>query len=318
MKTRESGLPFDDIRALLADLPGANVDMAKHTAAKVAESMGEDAGKFGELCVWYSTWSGRSPIITKPALTLFAGTHAVDGSENEWLFKRVGAIASGGSSVNRLCQAHDLGLKLLDLALQIPVADITRDAALDEKASAGTLAFGMEAIAGGTDLLCVAAIEQGANASVISILSLLLEMSCENIATAFASPAEQIAPARLAADRVEKHKNDPLEVFRHLGGRETSAICGAILAARTQHIPVILAGPTALASAVVLSLAMPGSVAHCCYAKGRGLGVLDDKFSKVGFGSIVEGDFSSDPTVQAIVAASLMRSASLVLAESKD
>ena len=38
------------------------------------------------------------------------------------------------------------------------------------------------------------------------------------------------------------HLNDPLEVLRRFGGREMAAICGAILAARLQRIPVILDG----------------------------------------------------------------------------
>ena len=37
----------------------------------------------------------------------------------------------------------------------MPTGDITVEAALDEAACAATMAFGMEAIAGGVDLLCI-------------------------------------------------------------------------------------------------------------------------------------------------------------------
>ena len=42
-----------------------------------------------------------------------------------------------------------------DEALEIPAGDITREAALDEVGCAATMAFGMEAVAGGIDLLCI-------------------------------------------------------------------------------------------------------------------------------------------------------------------
>ena len=53
------------------------------------------------------------------------------------------------------------------------------------------------------------------------------------------------------------HLNDPLEVLRRLGGREIAAICGAIIAARLQRIPVILDGYVVTAAAAVLHALEP-------------------------------------------------------------
>ncbi|MCE3519243.1 nicotinate-nucleotide--dimethylbenzimidazole phosphoribosyltransferase, partial [Escherichia coli] len=64
-------------------------------------------------------------------------------------------FAAGGAAINQICIANDLGLKIFDLALEYPTADITEEAAMDEKTCAATMAFGMESIAGGTDLLCI-------------------------------------------------------------------------------------------------------------------------------------------------------------------
>ena len=182
MKLNESGLPFDDFRALLGSLPGSNEEIRLLTADQVSERLGPAPGKLGDLCEWYSAWSGRSPVISRPVVTLFAGTHAVDQTEDDWLFSQITAISQGAGAINRLCHDTNLGLKVLDLALQIPVSDITVGAALDEKACAGTIAFGMEAIAGGADLLCVSAVERGLNISTLALLSVLTGIEVKTLA----------------------------------------------------------------------------------------------------------------------------------------
>jgi nicotinate-nucleotide--dimethylbenzimidazole phosphoribosyltransferase len=62
------------------------------------------------------------------------------------------------------------------------------------------------------------------------------------------------------------HLHDPLEVLRRLGGRELSAMAGAILAARLQNIPVLLDGYVATAAAAVLFKAHPKALDHCLAA----------------------------------------------------
>jgi nicotinate-nucleotide--dimethylbenzimidazole phosphoribosyltransferase len=60
--------------------------------------------------------------------------------------------------------------------------------------------------------------------------------------------------------------NDPLEALRRVGGREFAAICGAILAARMEKIPVLLDGFVATAAAAALHAANPGTLDHCLLA----------------------------------------------------
>ncbi|MDR3508952.1 MAG: nicotinate-nucleotide--dimethylbenzimidazole phosphoribosyltransferase, partial [Caulobacteraceae bacterium] len=57
--------------------------------------------------------------------------------------------------------------------------------------------------------------------------------------------------------------SDPLELLRQLGGRESAALAGAILAARIQGVPVLLDGAPALAAAAVLHAVDPQAVIHC-------------------------------------------------------
>src|SRR4029079_3498899 len=60
-----------------------------------------------------------------------------------------------------LCASFDLGLKVFDLALDLPTGDITEGPARDESTCAATMAFGMEAIAGGVDLLALGEMGSG-------------------------------------------------------------------------------------------------------------------------------------------------------------
>ncbi|RWX57932.1 nicotinate-nucleotide--dimethylbenzimidazole phosphoribosyltransferase, partial [Mesorhizobium sp. M4B.F.Ca.ET.089.01.1.1] len=77
--------------------------------------------------------------------------------------------AAGGAAINQVCIANDLGLKVFDLALDVATGDITEEAALDERGCAATMAFGMEAVAGGADLLCLGDLGVG-NSTVAAAL----------------------------------------------------------------------------------------------------------------------------------------------------
>jgi nicotinate-nucleotide--dimethylbenzimidazole phosphoribosyltransferase len=52
-------------------------------------------------------------------------------------------------------------------------------------------------------------------------------------------------------------------VLRRFGGREMAAICGAILAARLQRIPVILDGYVVTAAAAILHALDSSALDHC-------------------------------------------------------
>jgi nicotinate-nucleotide--dimethylbenzimidazole phosphoribosyltransferase len=54
----------------------------------------------------------------------------------------------------------------------------------------------------------------------------------------------------------------PLEVLRQVGGREIAAMAGAILAARTQGVPVLLDGFGAACAAAVLYAIDPRAIEH--------------------------------------------------------
>ena len=154
----------------------------------------------------------------------------------------------------------------------MPTGDITKEAALDERACAATMAFGMEAVAGGTDLLCVSGLGVGEETVAAAILAAFCGGTGRDWTTPSARTDAAIIEQRAAViDQAlalhKAHLGDPLEVLRRLGGREFAAIAGAILAARMQRVPVVLDGPAALAVAAVLYKLDPSAIGHCLLAQ---------------------------------------------------
>lgn len=254
-----TGLPFDDIRNLLDALPGPDEDPRLKAAERNSRlsMQGPSLGRLGDIAEWLAAWSGRQPQIMRPLVALFAGTHGGVGGSHETTQAMVEHAAAGGAMVCQLCAANDLGLKVFDLALHLPAGDITSKAALDERGCAATMAFGMEAIAGGVDLVCVGSIGVGGARSAAALLAALHGGPANEWSGANADAVER------ALAQHEGHLKDPLEALRRLGGREHAAMAGAILAARMEKIPVILDGYSSLAAAAVLKAIDPAAIDHC-------------------------------------------------------
>ncbi|MEM6464233.1 MAG: nicotinate-nucleotide--dimethylbenzimidazole phosphoribosyltransferase [Pseudomonadota bacterium] len=270
-----SGLPFDDFRDLLANLPGP--DMAMVEAVRQRDSsLTKPAGALGrleEIAEWLAAWTGRRPAVTRPLVAVFAGNHGITRQgvspyPSDVTAQMVENFAAGGAAINQICIAHDLGLKVFDLALEMPTGDITQEAALDERSCAATMAFGMESIAGGTDLLCIGEMGIGNTTVAASIFYALYGGSAEE----WTGPGtgargeglkRKIAAVEKAVSLHKTHLGDPLELLRRLGGREIAAMSGAILAARVEKIPVIIDGYVATAAAAVLHAANDTALDHC-------------------------------------------------------
>ncbi|WP_274424098.1 nicotinate-nucleotide--dimethylbenzimidazole phosphoribosyltransferase [Chelativorans sp. YIM 93263] len=265
-----SGLPFDDIRNLVRQLPEMDSAAAERTHGFFAPvGWAEGLGRLEDLAAWFSGAAGRSPArVGNPVIALFAATHGVSrrlGSDDPVAAARdrVEEIAAGAAPVSQLCASGNFGLNVFDLALEVPVGDITEVAALDERGCAATIAFGMEAVATGADLIGLGGADTAADAGAMALISALTGRQ--------ADAWEQIKPQErsVIADALNAHDghlNDPLEALRRLGGREIAALVGAILAARTQKVAVILGGLASTAAAVVLNAMTPRAVEHCLLA----------------------------------------------------
>lgn len=270
-----SGMPFDDFRELLRNLPGPDEQAeaaARHRDGHLTKPPGA-LGRLEEIAFWLAAWTGRPPAVNRPLVAVFAGNHGVTkqgvspfpASVTEQM---VANFAAGGAAVNQICIAQDLGLKVFDLALEIPTGDITEEAALSERDCAATMAFGMESIAGGTDLLCIGEMGIGNTTIAAAIChGLFGGQAADWVGPGTGAAGDglkrKIAAVEKAVSLHKAHLDDPLELLRRLGGREIAAMAGAILAARIERIPVILDGYVTTAAAAVLYAANPTALDHC-------------------------------------------------------
>ncbi len=268
--------PFDDIRALLMQMPGP--DAAAIAAARAREAeLTKPAGSLGrleEIAVVLAGWQGSAkPHVDNPLVAVFAGNHGVVAQgvspfPQSVTQAMVMNFTSGGAAINQICKAFDISLKVYELALDLPTGDITREPAMDERTTAGTIAFGMEALASGPDLVVLGEMGIGNTTAAAAIFHALYGGAAEEWVgrgtgvddAGLKRKAEAVSTA-VAFHR--EHLGDPLEILARLGGREIAAVAGAILAARLRRTPVVLDGFVVCAAAAVLQALDKTALDHC-------------------------------------------------------
>ncbi|HEX2555590.1 MAG TPA: nicotinate-nucleotide--dimethylbenzimidazole phosphoribosyltransferase [Microvirga sp.] len=259
--------PFDDIRRLIATMPGPD----EAAAAAVRErdrGLVKPAGSLGRLewlAEWLAAWQAKTvPSVDRPLVCVFAASHGIAGAGAPDRGRvMLETFAAGGGAINQVCASLGLGFKVFDLAIDIPTGDIRATEAMDEKACVATMAFGMEAIAGGADLLGIGESGVGNRLVAAAVFAALYGGPAERWVGEGEDRADRAAIVEAAVAHHRAGLNDPLEILRRVGGREIAAIAGAILAARLQRIPVILDGYAATAAAAILHAIHPATLDHC-------------------------------------------------------
>lgn len=270
-----TGLPFDDIRALLDQMPEPDEGAVAAFLARDAELTKPRGalGRLEEIACHVAAWQRGAPAVNRPLVAIFAANHGVarhgvSSYPQEVTRQMLDNFAAGGAAINQICATFDIGLKIFDLALDVPTGDITEEAAMDERAAAATFAFGMEATAGGSDLLCLGEMGIANTTSAAAIYHALYGGEAADWVGRGTGVDDdglrrKISAVQKAVSCHSAHLKDPLEVMRRLGGREIAAIAGAIVAARLQKVPVILDGYVATAAAAILHAADPAALDHC-------------------------------------------------------
>jgi nicotinate-nucleotide--dimethylbenzimidazole phosphoribosyltransferase len=286
---------FDDIRRLITTMPGP--DEAAVEAVRLRErQLTKPAGSLGRLewiNEWLAAWQAKpKPTADRPLVCVFVGSHGVTtrgvsafpSDVNRQMLEN---FAAGGAAIHQICASLGLSFKVFDLALDMPTGDIVEEAALDEKACVASMAFGMEAIAGGPDLLAIGEMGIGNTTIAAAIYAALFGGEVAHWVGRGTGLDDEgmkrkVAAVEGALARHKDHLKDPLEVLRRLGGREIAAMAGAILAARLQRIPIILDGYVATAAAAILQAIHPSSIDHCIAGHLSAEGAHHDVLQRLG------------------------------------
>jgi nicotinate-nucleotide--dimethylbenzimidazole phosphoribosyltransferase len=270
---------LDEIRALLAHLPGPDREAAEATTRREAQ-LTKPAGALGrleELSLWLATWQARHPPrVERPRTLVFAANHGVAARGVSAYPAAVTAemvknFIAGGAAINQICRIVDADLRVYEMNLETPTADITQGPAMSEEECAKAMAYGMMAVEPGIDALAVGEMGIGNTTAAAALCAALFGGEAD----AWTGPGTGVAGEALERKReavaaaVARHRPaaaDPFDLLRRLGGLELAAIAGAVLAARLGRVPVVLDGFVSTAAAAVLYAALPHALDHAVLA----------------------------------------------------
>jgi len=301
MAASSSVHPFDDIRALLASMPTADqasIDEARERDRFLTKPPGS-LGRLEDIVLHMAGWQRTArPTARRPLVAVFAGNHGVTArgvspypaTVTQQMLDNFGA---GGAAINQICKTFDIGFKAYDLALEIPTGDITIEHAMDEKTCVATMAFGMEAIGGGHDLLAIGEMGIGNTTIAAALYAALYGGSVSHWVGRGTGIDDEGLKRKCAAVEaaLKTHASilhDPLLVLQHLGGREIAAMAGMILAARMERIPLVIDGYVATAAAAVLNAANPSALDHCLAGHLSAEGAHRDVLERLGKKPLLE------------------------------
>ena len=269
---------FDEIRRILRDLPGPDLEAQTHVVRRQTELTKPPGslGRLEELAEWLACWQGRAqPRIERPRVAVFAGTHGVarrgvSAYPPEVTQQMVKNFLIGGAAINQLAGAIDADLRIYELDLDHPTGDFTQGPAMSEARVANAMAYGMMAAEPGIDILCLGEMGIANTTTAATLCAALFGGTGED----WAGPGTGVQGAALANkiavidEALARHRDaiaarDPLTLLAAVGGEELAAIAGAIVAARMGRIPVLLDGYACTAAAAVLFAADRHALDHC-------------------------------------------------------
>ncbi|ODT79727.1 MAG: nicotinate-nucleotide--dimethylbenzimidazole phosphoribosyltransferase [Pelagibacterium sp. SCN 64-44] len=269
---------YADVLELLAIAPDGDEAAAAAVRAREAQ-LTKPAGSLGALeglVEFLARWQGRPmPRLENPMVTIFAGNHGVTDQgvsafPREVTAQMVANFTNGGAAISQICALHEINLRVFELALDLPTGDITLEAALDDKMCAATIAYGMEAIAGKPDLICIGEMGIGNTTVAAAIFAALYGgAGADWVGRGTGVDDAGLTRKAEAVDRaLARHAGalgHPLAILARLGGREIAAMLGALIAARHQKVPVIVDGFVATAAAAIAHAVNPASIDHCLF-----------------------------------------------------
>ena len=264
-----------DLRAAIDTLPAG--DTAAEAAVRARQDrLTKPPGSLGRLedaVAWLARWQGRAmPRLDQVQVLVFAANHGVVGRgvspyPASVTAAMVANFAAGGAAINQLARVAGAALRVIPLDLDRPTADFCDAPAMDTAAFLAAVAAGWEALAPGTDLVCLGEMGIGNTTAAAALAAALFggggaRWAGRGTGLDDAGLTRKRAVIDTALARHAGAIGDPLAVAAALGGRELAAILGATLRARQAGVPVLLDGFVSTAAAAPLALARPNALAH--------------------------------------------------------
>lgn len=230
-------------------------------------------GRLERLAVFMAGWQGRpDPRIERAHALVFAGNHGVAARGVSPFAPEVTALMvdnfdRGGAAINQLCRVAGADLSVVSLELDRPTADFTTGPAMTGEEVAQALQAGARAVDPHADVLILG--EMGIANSTVAAVQAAAVFGGTGAEWAGPGTGAQLDMLNVKVQTVdaglERHRaaRGTEAILAAYGGREQTAICGAIRQARDLGIPVILDGFICTAAASVLLRDDPAALDHC-------------------------------------------------------
>jgi len=265
-----------DFEAALTDLtaPDTRASAAARDRQGQLTKPPGSLGRLEDIAIFLAGWQGRErPAITSGRAIIFAGNHGftvhgVSAFPTEVTAQMVANFEAGGAAINALAKAAGLDLRVVALDLDRPTADFTSAPAMSEAECLAALSAGADAVTPGLDLVVLGEMGIG-NSTAAAALS---ARAFGGAAIGWVGPGTGVDGAGLSRkaqvinEALAFHADAPqtaFETLRRLGGREITAIAGAVLRARQLRIPVILDGFICCSAVAPLAAQQPAITDHC-------------------------------------------------------
>ncbi len=231
-------------------------------------------GKLEDMAIWMAGWQKKlRPTIENPHCLIFAGNHGialkgVSAYPPEVTSQMVDNFKSGGAAINQLCKLANIPLAVIPIDLENPTKDFSEQKAMDEKEVITAMQLGYDSVPPQCDLLVLG--EMGiSNTSSATAISCVIFDESINVMTGPGTglSKEQVSSKiNVIEGALKLHGNQftsTMNVLSCYGGREISAIAGAVISARLKSIPILLDGFTCTAAASTLLLFHTSMLDHC-------------------------------------------------------
>lgn len=263
---------MDDIKNLIETAPAGDSDCAAAVRATLAAFPGPAPvlGRLEEELVWLASWQRKKmPAVSRPLIAVFAGTHGVaghvmDDDPSIVARRRVDGLTKYKAVVRGISANMNSAFKVYEMGVEHPVPDIREHPSLSEKECAAAIAFGMEVVAEGADIIALGNAGTGSATAAATIAQGLYGGTADYWAGAHDHSAEtRINAVREALSAHDLSGANALTYLQYFGGRDIAGMVGAIVAARHQSIPIILDGFVVCAAAAVVHAINPAAIDHC-------------------------------------------------------
>ena len=266
---------LNDLLTFELPAPDRGAEAAAHNRQLQLTKPPGSLGRLEELAVFMAGWRGTGLArIDRAQALVFAGNHGICAQGVNPFPQAVTALMvanfeAGGAAINQLARLAGAELTVVALDLDQPTRDFTQEPAMSENECLAALKRGAASVDPRADVIILG--EMGIGNSTVS--AALAHAICggdpeEWVGRGTGSDANGKAlKVRVVSEGVARHAGlAPLQLLAALGGREQSALCGAVIAARLARIPVILDGFICTAAVSPLYGANPSLLDHCLVA----------------------------------------------------